>query len=374
MQPPDLTPQAPGDLIGDPAGRDLVQGRARHQVHGQQHRPAAGPDDLADTRHRHPGPLGHHAQQRLMLDSLEQRGRGPGITDAAQPQATPGPVQQVGVPLIRAGNLHEQGTPVAGGRPERPRSLRRAHRPGHLADRHPARTQRRRHPRRAHPPVRHPEHHQQPGPHAHPGRQRQHQLHRQQPPGDQPGHADQQQHSPARPAPRPAQPRRGGHRHRRQPRQHGRIRETRAGQPGTLTQPRRRGAAGPGQAGDPGHQGRRGREPARHRGQHPEPAVPQRGGQQHQGRRRDRHLDQAGQHPPRLSRGPHPGDRRRSGPEQGRQQHRDHDRNGQHQRPGDQPDHITRMPVPGRRQDTAPRPHLRTAAGQHYRGRISHGQ
>jgi hypothetical protein len=25
------------ELIGDPVGRDLVQGRARNQVHGQQH-------------------------------------------------------------------------------------------------------------------------------------------------------------------------------------------------------------------------------------------------------------------------------------------------------------------------------------------------
>ena len=308
-----------------------------------------------------------------MLDGLEQRGRGPGVADAAQPDAAPGPVQQVGVPLIGAENLHEQAIPVAGGRLERPRSLRSAQRPGHLADRHPARAQRRCHPGGTHPPVRHPEHHQQPGPHGHPGGQRQHQLQRQQPAGDQPGHADQQQHGPGRPAPRPAQPRRRGHRDRRQSRQHGRIGEARAGQPGTLAQPRGRGAARPGQVGDPGHQGRRGREPARHGGQHPEPAIPQRGDQQHQGRRRDHHLDQAGQHLPGLSRRPDPGDRRRR-PEQGRQQHSDHDRGGQHQGRRDQPDHIARMPVPRRRQDPAPRPRLRAAGGQQYRGRIRHGQ
>ena len=248
-----------------------------------------------------------------MLDGLEQRGRGPGVADAAQPDAAPGPVQQVGVPLIRAENLHEQATPVAGGRLERPRSLGSAQRPGHLADRHAARAQRRRHPGGTHPPVRHAERHQQPGPHGDPGGQRQHQLQRQQPAGDQPGRADQQQRGPGRPAPRPAQPRRRGHRDRRQSRQHGRIGEARAGQPGTLAQPRGRGAARPGQVGDPGHQGRRRREPARHGGQHPEPAVPQRGDQQHQGRRRDHHLDQAGQHLPGLGRGPDPGDRRRSG-------------------------------------------------------------
>ena len=37
VQPADLAPQGPGELIGDPIGRDLVQGRARNQVHGQQH-------------------------------------------------------------------------------------------------------------------------------------------------------------------------------------------------------------------------------------------------------------------------------------------------------------------------------------------------
>ena len=185
-----------------------------------------------------------------MLDGLEQRGRGPGVADAAQPDAAPGPVQQVGVPLIGAENLHEQAIPVAGGRLERPRSLRSAQRPGHLADRHAARTQRRCHPGGTHPPVRHAERHQQPGPHGHPGGQRQHQLQRQQAAGDQPGHADQQQRGPGRPAPRPAQPRRRGHRDRRQSRQHGRIGEARAGQPGTLAQPSGRGAARPGQVGD----------------------------------------------------------------------------------------------------------------------------
>ena len=308
-----------------------------------------------------------------MLDGLEQRGRGPGVADAAQPDAAPGPVQQVGVPLIGAENLHEQAIPVAGGRLERPRSLRSAQRPGHLADRHAARTQRRCHPGGTHPPVRHAERHQQPGPHGDPGGQRQHQLQRQQPAGDQPGRADQQQRGPGRPAPRPAQPRRRGHRDRRQSRQHRRIGEARAGQPGTLAQPRGRGAARPGQVGDSGHQGRRRREPARHGGQHPEPAVPQRGGQQHQGRRRDHHLDQAGQHLPGRGRGPDPGDRRRR-PEQGRQQHSDHDRHGQHQGRRDQPDHIARMPVPRRRQDTAPRTRLRPAGGQQYRRRIRHGQ
>ena len=308
-----------------------------------------------------------------MLHGPQQRGRGPGVADAAQPDAAPGPVQQVGVPLIGAENLHEQAVPVAGGHRERPRSLRSAQRPGHLADRHAARAQRRGHPRRSHPPVRHPERHQQARPHAHPGGQRQHQLHRQQPAGDQPRRADQQQRHPARPAPRPAQPRRRGHRDRRQPRQHGRIGKARAGQPGTLAQPSRRGAARPGQEGNPRHQGRRRREPARHRNQHPEPAIPQGGGQQHQGRRHDHHLDQAGQHPPGLSRRPDPGDRR-ARPEQGRQQRSDHDRHGQHQGRHDQPDHIARMPVPRRRQDTAPRTRLRPAGSQHYRGRITHGQ
>ena len=311
-----------------------------------------------------------------MLDGLEKRGRGPGVADTAQPDAAPGPVQQVGVPLVRAENLDEQGTAVAGHRLERPRSLRGGERAGHLADRHAARAQRRCHPGGAHPPVRHAEHHQQARPHGHPGGQRQHQLHRQQPAGDQPGHADQQQHDPGRPAPGPAQPRRRGYRDSRQPRQDGRIGEPGAGQPGTLPQPRgqRGGAARPGQVGDSGHQRRRRREPARHRSQHPEPAVPQRGHQQHQGRRRDRHLNQASQHPPGRGRGLDRRDRGRSRPEQGRQQRSDHGRDSQHRGRGDQPDHITRMPVPRRRQDPLPRPDARLADGQLHRGRIRHGR
>src|ERR1700757_584544 len=71
------------------------------------------PADLAEGRRRHAAPLGHHPQQRLMLDGLDQRGRGPGVADAAQPDAAPGPVQQVRVPLIGAEHLHEQGPAVA---------------------------------------------------------------------------------------------------------------------------------------------------------------------------------------------------------------------------------------------------------------------
>ncbi len=309
-----------------------------------------------------------------MLGGLEKGGCGPGVADTAQPDAAPGPVQQVGVPLVRAENLDEQGTAVAGHRLERPRALRGAHRAGHLADRHAARAQRRCHPGRPHPPVRHPEYHQQARPHGHPGGQRQHQLHGQQPAGDQPGHGDQQQHHPGCPAPRPAQPRRRGHRDSRQSRQNGRIGEPRAGQPRTLAQPRgQRGrATRPGQIRDSGHQRRRHHEPARHRSQHPEPAVPQSGDQQHQRRRRDRHLNQAGQHPPGRGRGPDPGDRGRSRPQQGGQQRSDHRRDGQHPGCGDQADHIARMPVPRRRQDTTPRPRPRPTGGQPHPGRNRH--
>jgi hypothetical protein len=328
------------------------------------------------VRHRDTGPLGHHRQQRLMLDGLEKRRRGPGVADAAQPDAAVGPVQQVGVPLVRAENLHEQGLPVAGHRLERPRSLRGGERPAHLADRHATRAKGRCHPGRAHPPVRHPERHQQAPSHRDPGGQRQHQLHGQQPAGDQPGRADQQQRGPGRPAPGPAQPRRRGHRDRGQSRQDGRIGEAGAGQPGTLAQPcgQPSSAARPGQVADSGHQRRRRHEPARYSGQHPEPAVAQRGGQQHQRRRSDHHLDQAGQHPPSRGHGPNRGDRGRSRPEQGGQQCSDHDSDGQYRGCGDQADHIARMPVPRRRQDQAPRRRLRLGGGEPHPGRNRHGQ
>ena len=171
-----------------------------------------------------------------MLDGLEQRGRGPGVADAAQPDAAPGPVQQVGVPLVGAENLDEQARPspviASNGRdPFAGRSGPVTWLTGTPPAAAPLP------PRRAHPPVRHPEHDQQARPHGDPGGQRQHQLQRQQPAGDQPGRADQQQRGPGRPAPRPAQPRRRGHRDRRQSRQHRRIGEARAGQPGTLAQP-----------------------------------------------------------------------------------------------------------------------------------------
>ncbi len=297
-----------------------------------------------------------------MLDRRQQRGRGPGVADTAQPDAAIGPVQQVGVPLVRAEDLDEQGSSVVGHRLERPRALRVAQGPGHPTDGHATRAQRRCHPGAAHPPVRHSEHHQQTRPHRDPGGQGQHQLHGQQAAGDQPGHAGQQQRGPDRPAPRPAQPRRRGHRNRREPREDGRIGEARAGQPGTLAQPRGRGAARPGQISNSRHQGRRCREPARHGGQDPEPAVPQRGDQQHQGRRRDRHLDQASQHLTSRGRQPNPGDRG-SRAEQGREQRDDYGRDSEHPGGGDQADHIARMPVPCWRQNVAPRLCLRPADG-----------
>ena len=173
-----------------------------------------------------------------------------------------------------------------------------------------------------------------------------------------------------------AQPRRRGHRDSRQSSQNGRIREPCAGQPRSLAQPGGQcsRAARPGQIRDSSHQRRSRHEPARHGGQHPEPAVPQRGHQQHQGRRGDRHLHQASQHPPGRGRGPDPGDRGRRRPQQGRQQRTDHGRRHQHPGRGDQADHIARMAIPRRRQDTAPRTRLRLTSGQPHPGRIRRGR
>jgi hypothetical protein len=42
-------------------------------------------------------PLGHDRDESLVLDSLAERGRGTGVSYAAEPDEPVGPVQQVGV-------------------------------------------------------------------------------------------------------------------------------------------------------------------------------------------------------------------------------------------------------------------------------------
>ena len=63
----------------------------------------------------HPGPLGHHRGQRLPFDRLLEGGRGPGVTDPAEPGEPVAPVQQVGVALVLAEHLDEELLPVGEG-------------------------------------------------------------------------------------------------------------------------------------------------------------------------------------------------------------------------------------------------------------------
>jgi hypothetical protein len=108
------------------------------------------------------GSLGHRADESLVLDRPDDRGRGPGVADVAQPGEPVRPVEQVGVPLIGAEGLDEQPPPVIGDGHERPRTLRDD--PGRLdgGDGQRAGPQRGRDPLGSDPSVRHAEYDQRP--------------------------------------------------------------------------------------------------------------------------------------------------------------------------------------------------------------------
>ena len=103
---------------------ELAERAAVHPVHDQQRGPAAGLDHPVDAGDADACPLGHHADESLVLDRPDDRGRGPGVADVAQPGEPVRPVEQVGVPLIRAEGLDEQPPPVIGDGHERPGALR----------------------------------------------------------------------------------------------------------------------------------------------------------------------------------------------------------------------------------------------------------
>ena len=164
------------------------------------------------------------------LDRLEQPGCWPGVTNAAEPDAAVGPVEQSASrrsepKTFKTGRGPSSVTARNAGDP-----LAVAQRPPLLADRQPARPECVGHARGAHPAVRHPEDDQQAGPDGHPAATASTSSTGSSPPATT-GGADQQQRGPGRPR-QAAQPRRGGHRDGGQPREHGRIGEACPGQPG----------------------------------------------------------------------------------------------------------------------------------------------
>ena len=221
VQPGHARPEPAQQVVGDLPGRDQVQRASRHQVHDQQRGAVRRHDDAVHPRRVDARPFGQYADQGLVLDGLPQRGGRPPVAHVLEPNGPVGPVQQVGLALIRAEHLDEQLPPVCGDRHERPRALGRDPRRADRADRQAGRGQRRRDPVRSQPPVGdadrdpHPEACQQPGGTA--GRQLRRTGRAARPGGRAPG----QQHDPgrqARPGPQPGLRRDAArHRHRRQP-------------------------------------------------------------------------------------------------------------------------------------------------------------
>ena len=120
VQPGHGRPESLQQVVGDLPGREQVQRAPPHQVHDQQRGAAGCRDDTVHPRHVDARPFGQQADQRLMLDGLPQRGGGSPVAHALEPGGPVGPVQQVGLTLIRAERLDEQAPPVRGDRSERP--------------------------------------------------------------------------------------------------------------------------------------------------------------------------------------------------------------------------------------------------------------
>ena len=288
-----------------------------------------------------------------MLDRPDDRGRGPGVADVAQPGEPVRPVEQVGVPLIGAEGLDEQSLPVIGDRHERPGALGLRPRParrrltGRPADRSAA----------AIPsgPIRRsgtPNATSTAGTDGHPGGEREDQFGRQDSAGDQPGRRHGSQRDPCRPAPGTAQPRRCGHGDRHRRGEQGRAGKRRAGQPRAVPgSGRYRGRVlAAGQVQDARQRGTGRGGAGRQAGQQAEPAVAQGSGDDRGGRDDEGHLHQAGQQPSGRVRS-EPGHGGRAGTEQPAGSHRDGcEHPGQHQSADDQADDIARMTVTRRRQ------------------------
>ena len=120
VQPGHGRPESLQQVVGDLPGREQVQRAPRHQVHDQRRGAAGCHDDTVHPRHVDARPFGQQRQQRLVLDGLPQRGGGSPVAHALEPDGPVGPVQQVGLTLIRAERLDEQPPPVRGDRGERP--------------------------------------------------------------------------------------------------------------------------------------------------------------------------------------------------------------------------------------------------------------
>ena len=84
----------------------------------------------------HPGPLGHHRAERLLLDRLLQGSRGRRVADPAQPSEAVAPVQQVRVALVLAEHLDEALLPVGERGDERSRAAAGLGRGAQVDDRH----------------------------------------------------------------------------------------------------------------------------------------------------------------------------------------------------------------------------------------------
>jgi ABC-type spermidine/putrescine transport system permease subunit I len=146
-----------------------------------------------------------------VLDGSDDRARGPGVADVAQPGEPEGAVEQVGVTLIGAEGLDEQPPPAIGDGQERPGALGLD--TGRLGggDGQARGPQGGRDLVGSDPPVRDAECHQHASADGHPGDKREDQLGRPDRAGEEPGRARGTQRDPDCPAPGTAQPRRSRH-------------------------------------------------------------------------------------------------------------------------------------------------------------------
>ncbi len=353
VQPVYFGPQPTEELVADLLYGEITERAAVYPLHDQQCRPAVSLDHPVDAGDADTGPLGHRADESLVLDRPDDRGGGPGVADVAQPGEPVSAVEQVGVTLVGAEGLDEQPPPVIGDGHERPGALRRD--PGWLdgGDGQPGGSQRGRDPRGSDPPIGHAEGDEYGRTDSHPGGERENQFGRQDSTGDQPGRACGTQRDPCCPAPRTAQPRCCGHGDRCRRGEQGRAGKRGAGQPGAMPGRCRyrvrvlvagqvQGACQHGASRDGA---------CREAGQQAEPAMPSDGCDGRGGREDECHLHQAGQQPSGRVRS-EPGHGGRTGTDQPTGGHRDRDEHpGQDQSAADQADDIARMTVTSRRQE-----------------------
>ena len=81
VQPIDLVPQLREQLLGDLLTRQIGERCAVDEFHHQHHRTIRRLEHAVHRRHVDSGPLGHHADQRLVFDGLLQRRSGTHVAD-----------------------------------------------------------------------------------------------------------------------------------------------------------------------------------------------------------------------------------------------------------------------------------------------------